>query len=690
MYRIILRESPDTADALYLLGVISHQTGQPAEAVELLQSAISIAPGESRYHNLLGLDLMALGRVDEAETSFRHAITLDDSSESYNNLGVLLTQGRRWDEALAAFQQALARAPGDAGAHFNAGNAHRGKGEPDAAVECFRRAVEIDPQDWCSLSALGQTLQTLARPEEAVPFLRSAIGQKSDDPELWCALGDALQSVRELPAADAAYRRSLELNPELSRAWYSAGCARGAQDDYAAAAICFQKALEIHPHWPEVQHNLGGVLFKLGQVEEALAQFRQSAAGGNPAMSHAAIAVIIPGSPASDNRAIYEARRAWALKNLPSLPKAPIGTSSTGKLRIGYVSSFFPDHNWMKPVWGLINHHDRECFEVHLFSDAPASRVRHGYRPHAQDQFHNTTELSNQALADLIRAAPIDLLIDLNGYSTMHRLPLFAMRPAPVIVGWFNMFATTGIPAYDYLIGDDVVIPLDEEKFYCERIVRVPGSYLTFEVTYPVPPVSDSPYLRNRSITFGCLAPQYKITREVIEVWSKILQQVPESSLMLKNRALGSSATRDFVRALFDSHGIASQRVRFSGPSGHYEFLEAYGGIDIALDTFPYSGGTTTTEAIWQGVPVITFTGDRWVSRTSASILSAGGLGELVGRNVADYVTLAISLAESPDRLAELRPTMRARLGDSSVCDTQPFARNMEALYRRMWADQTG
>ena len=335
----------------------------------------------------------------------------------------------------------------------------------------------------------------------------------------------------------------------------------------------------------------------------------------------------------------------------------------------------------MKPVWGLINHHDRSQFEVHLFSDAPVSRIQYGYRAHLQDKFYDTTGLSNEALALEIEHAGVDLLVDLNGYSTMGRLPLFTMRPAPVVAGWFNMYATTGIAGYDYLIGDDLVIPPQEEKFYCEKILRVPGSYLTFEVTYPVPPVSDPPCLTNPAITFGCLASQYKITNEVIAAWSNVLHQVPNSTLLLKNAALGSPDVREFVHGLFELHHISPERVHLEGPSDHYEFLETYGRIDIALDTFPYNGGTTTTEAIWQGVPVVAFSGDRWVARTSASILRTAALGELVGQTLEDYISLAVSLANSPDRLCDLRRNMRSRLRASPVCDTETFARNMESLY---------
>jgi protein O-GlcNAc transferase len=690
LYQKVLKASPGQTDALYLLGVIAHQTGYHAQAVELNCRALAITPDDVRCYNVLGLALMELGRDGEAEASFQQAISLDSNPEVHNNLGTLWKKQGRLDDAIRAYRQALAQSPGYANAHYNLGNAYRDQKEMESAARCFQRAVNADPGHASALVGLGQVLQALQRAGEAVPFLERALVLIPDDADLYCDLGDALQTLGQLPGAINQYRKALECNPRLSRAWYSAGCAESSRNEYAAASLCFPRALDSDPSRREAQHNLGHSLFKLGQVGEAMTLFRQAATAGDPEAAQAAIAVIIPGDPGSDNQAVLEARRTWAEGHLP--PPRPAErfshsvTSSDRPLRVGYVSAFFQDHNWMKPVWGLIHRHDRQRFEVHLFSDAPASAVLHGYRRHAQDQFHDISGLSAEAAADRIEQAAIDVLVDLNGYSATGRLPLFARRPAPVIVSWFNMYATSGMPCYDYLVGDDVVIPQEEERFYSEKIVRVPGSYLTFEVTYPVPAVAPAPCSAGRAITFGCLAPQYKITKDVIGAWSTILRQVPKSSLILKNSALGSPGNRRFVYGLFETCNISPERVRLEGPSDHYRFLQTYDQIDIALDTFPYNGGTTTTEAIWQGVPVVTFWGNRWVSRISASILRAGGLGEFVGQGLEDYVSLALRLANSPDtpdRLQDLRRMMRFRLLASPVCDTRSFARNMERLYAR-------
>jgi predicted O-linked N-acetylglucosamine transferase (SPINDLY family) len=342
----------------------------------------------------------------------------------------------------------------------------------------------------------------------------------------------------------------------------------------------------------------------------------------------------------------------------------------------------------MKPVWGLINRHDRERFEIHLFSDAPESRVEHGYRKHPADRFHDISGLGHDDVARLVEAQGIDLLVDLNGYSRAPRLAVFARRPAPVLVSWFNMFAPPGMGCFDLLIGDGHVIPPAEEAEYGVPIGRVAGSYLTFEVDYPVPEVAPAPCLARGGVTFGCLAPQYKITTEVVEAWARILHGSPGSRLILKSVVLGSAANRAFVRGLFDRPGIPDDRVELDGPAEHHAFLEKYAEVDVALDTFPYNGGTTTMEALWQGVPVLTFDGDRWASRISASLLRNAGLPEFVAPDLEGYVRAAVDLANAPDtpaRLGALRRTLRDRLRCAPVCDVRSFAAEMERHYLRLW-----
>jgi protein O-GlcNAc transferase len=691
LYREVLALEPAQTDALYLLGLLAHQKGEPARAVGLIEQSLAIAPEQPQCRNVLGLALMQMGRLEESAAAFGAAIALDPAPEFYNNLGNLRREQGRFDDAIVAYGRAVELQADFADAHYNLGNALRGAGRLEEAAEAFRRAIALEPNHAHALAALGQVLAGAHRPAEALPYLQRAVALVRDDAELYCDVGDVLQKLGRRREAVARYQKAIRANARLARPWFAAGCAEKDDGDYASAALCFGKAVGIAPEWAAAHHNLADALFNLGRVDEALGQFRRAESGGAGELPRAMIAVIIPGAAGADHRAILEARRNWAEQDLPrERPAARFEgrkTARDGRLRVGYVSSFFPRDNWMKPVWGLINRHDRGRFAVHLFSDGPEAQIRHGYRRRADDCFHDISGLSNEQAADAMERAGIDLLLDLNGYSRIARLGLVALRPAPRAAAWFNMYGTSGMAAFDYLVGDGEVIRPEDEAFYQERIVRVPGSCLTFEVAYPVPPVAAPPCVTSQAITFGCLCSQYKITAEVARAWSRILQQAPGSRLLLRNATLGSAGVRQWVEGMLGSHGIAADRVQLLGPAEHFQFLETYSQIDVALDTFPYNGGTTTTEAIWQGVPVVSWRGDRWAARTSASILRAGGLGEFVAESVEGYVALAVRLATSAgaaEKLAELRRTMRAHLAASAVCDTAGFARNMESLYERM------
>jgi predicted O-linked N-acetylglucosamine transferase (SPINDLY family) len=497
----------------------------------------------------------------------------------------------------------------------------------------------------------------------------------------------------KLEEALVAYREAVRLDERFHAAWYAQGCAWETKGEDATALACFEKAVSLAPDHAESQHNLGNVLHKLGLADEAIARFRAAIVPGKEFLPRTAIATVIPGSPSADNRAVLEARREWAQTHLPPpdrtrrFRRAPIHDRP---LRVGYLSSFFQSRNWMKPVWGLVNHHDRARFEVHLFSDGPEAPCRPCYGKHPADRFHDISGLSNRAAAERIEEAELDLLVDLNAYSRVDRLAVVALRPAPIVVGWFNLYATSGMACYDYLIGDQGVVPPEEEVFYVEKVLRVPGCYLSFEVLYAVPEVVEPPVLSAGSLTFGCLASQYKITPPVVDAWSRILLRLPGSRLFVKNATLDGEANREFLARRFERCGVARDRIAMEGGAEHSEYLAAYGHVDLALDTFPYNGGTTTSEALWQGVPVLTFRGDRWAARQSSSILRTAGLSEFVAEDLDDYVQRAVALAHAPDtprRLAQLRRGMRSQLARSALCDTASFAGNMERLYARMVAE---
>jgi predicted O-linked N-acetylglucosamine transferase (SPINDLY family) len=343
----------------------------------------------------------------------------------------------------------------------------------------------------------------------------------------------------------------------------------------------------------------------------------------------------------------------------------------------------------MKPVWALINHHDRNQYHVHLLSDSPPGREMLGYRTDSRDKMINVRGLGNPELCELIQSARIDVLVDLNAYSSPDRLTLFLRRPAPVVIAWFNMYATSGLPGIDYIIGDDQVAYSGEERFFCEQVLRLPLSYLTFEVSHPVPPVEISPCLKSGTFTFGSLVSQYKITPPVLDAWAQILKRSEKTQFLIANAALKSPYNREYLLGQFAHRGVAEERVVLEGPEDHLTFLQKYNRIDLALDAFPYNGGTTTMEALWQGVPVLSLKGDRWASRTSQSLLNNVPLARFIASDPEEYIALAVKYAKDPNPLGELRQHLRELLLSSSVTDGRTLAIQMENLYQKVLQRRT-
>jgi predicted O-linked N-acetylglucosamine transferase (SPINDLY family) len=408
-----------------------------------------------------------------------------------------------------------------------------------------------------------------------------------------------------------------------------------------------------------------------------------------------ALASILPGCPTAGHEEVLRVRRelaAWlaAGRGGAPLPPRPPRPPPRERIRVGYLSSWFPAANYMKPVYGLLNAHDRRAVEIHLFSDAPPDAPFPGYRPGPGDRVHPVAGFENDAVAEAVRLAGIDVLVDLNGASSPGRLGLFLAPCAPVVLAWFNQYATSGLPGIDGIVGDGEVVRPEEERFYSERVFRLPLSYLTFEVTHPAPPVAPPPAATGGPLRFGSLVSAYKLTDPTLDLWAEVLSAAPGSRLVLANSALGKECNRLRLADRFASRGIGADRLEMLGPAPHREFLAYNDRIDVALDAFPNNGGTTTMEAFWQGVPVLSYSGDRWAGRTTASIARRSPAAEFVRGDAKDLAAFAGALATdpaTPARLAALRRTLRADLARSSACDTPSLARAMESLYRLALAD---
>ena len=502
---------------------------------------------------------------------------------------------------------------------------------------------------------------------------------------------DALLVAGDFDAATDAYRRVIGVDRDNATAWHGLGSARLGARAYGAAAAALHHAVRLRPDDSGAWSLLAETLFNLGEIDRSIEAYRRAMADASlRAAAEGDIAIMVPASSRAGNADVLATRHAYGRRLAAGVARVerPRRPPSQGKLRIGYVSGFFDKPNWMKPVYGVINHHDRDRFEVHLVSLGGDPSALAGYVDRDSDVIWPVAGLDDERVARLLAEAGIDVLVDLNAYSAPLWLRLFLRRPAPVQLGWFNCFATSGLDCFDGIVGDATVIPRAEEGFYTERVLRVGGTYLAFEVPYEVPDLAPPPCLRNGGrLTFGALASAYKWTDITLDLWARLLRSAPASRLLVRAAALADPSNRDHLQARFAARGIAGEQLELEGGADHTEFLRTYDRIDVALDTFPYNGGTTTTEALWQGVPVLTYVGDRWAARTSASLLRAAGLDDWIASDEDDLLAKARALAQdpaTPARLASLRAGMRDRLAASAACDTAGLCRDLEQLYRQL------
>ncbi len=519
------------------------------------------------------------------------------------------------------------------------------------------------------LARRGRELLQAGKASEALELLQQAASRAPQSPEIQEDLAEAYRQAGKLLPALRAFDRVIELGAASATTWRRTANTLADAGEFAQAIGAYEHSLEKDPSSAEAHHNLARALYRLGQIERAVRASPGSASCSEAIDPWLSLATVMPGCPSADNRRIMEVRRAFASRLKESQPaksqrRANRRKRSGEPLRLAYLSSFFDQANYMKPVWGLVNHHDRTRFHVTLLRDSPAARGMPGYEPRCEDQVLETSGLGNEELISAIADARIDILIDLNGYSAPERLGLFLQPVAPITVAWFKMYATSALPGIDFLVGDDATVRQDELPYYTEQVLCLPLSYLTFQVGHPSPPVVEPPCIRNGYLSFGSLATQYKICPAVVAAWAEILRRARRLRLVLGNSTLKSIHNRQYVADQFAILGVEKDRLTLFGPADHYRFLQYYDQIDVALDAFPYNGGTTTMEAIWQGVPVLTFDGDRWASRTSQSLLRRTVLGDFVAGDARAMVEMRASPTTLPP-LQKRSPGCGDRCGKS-------------------------
>jgi protein O-GlcNAc transferase len=656
LYEDVCRTDPRDAQAWSTLAAIHGLLDQHTEVIRCGKRAIEIEPGDAIAHNNLSAAYLMLGRCGEAEASARRALEIvPNQANALVNLGNALCSLGRIDEAVATHESALRLNPGDADAQVGLGLARAAQGRFDSAIAHYNEALRLNPRLRSALVALGRTLKTLGQHDAAAAAFRQAIALKHDDGAAWNGLGITLL----------------------------------AQGAVTEAVDCFERVPRNSAEALAAQTNRARALSVQGCYEEAVASLREAIRlDPQPEAAWTSLLFALSYTPGVDPATVFKEHVAWGNTHArtPASPRDGISTDPERPLRVGYVSPDFREHSVRYFIEPILAHHDPAAVEVFCYAnlaipDTATERFRRTCR-HWRDIFGK----SDEQAVELIRRDGIDILVDLAGHTGDSRLLLFARKPAPVQVSYLGYPNTSGLPQIDYRLTDEWADPPGQEAFHTETLVRLSHGFLCYQPPSTAPAVEPPPVLRQGHVTFGSFNAPHKINQAVMDLWAAVLRETPGSRLVLKNRALRDTPTRERYLARLAEGGISADRVELIGwLDSSADHLALYHRIDIALDTFPYCGTTTTCEALWMGVPVVTLVGARHIERVGFSLLTQVGLPELAATDGNDYVRIAVELSGDAERLATLRYGLRERMRQSPLCDAEGFTRSLETAYRQMW-----
>jgi predicted O-linked N-acetylglucosamine transferase (SPINDLY family) len=681
---------PQDAHAHSLLGSALCALGRAAEAEARQRRALALAPADPLVLNNLGVALAALGRHDEAAEAFARSLQASPGeADTLCNLAAARQAQGRGGEALTLSREALRRAPHLAEAHNNLGNLLRSAGQAHEAEDCYRRALLLAPRFALAALNLAALLVARGRLAEAEHAYRQALSAAPDNAGAHHRLGHVLLLRGRLHEALAAAREACRLAPADAEAANDLGNVLQALTEADAAEASYRRALTLRPGWAMPAHNLGVTLLNQGRIQESRAALDEARrlAPDDP-VTQATYAGALHYHPDVTPAELLAEHRAWAERHAPAGLAGPEHANKPDperRLRVGYVSPDLRRHAVAFFLAPILVHHDPAQVEVFCYAQVAAPDERTAQLRSLAHHWRDTVGVSDEDLAAQIRADGIDVLVDLAGHMAGGRLLAFARRPAPVQIGYLGYPGTTGLPAVGYRLTDPVADPPGEPPCHSEELVRLPGCFCCYEPPTGTPWDDAPPPKPSGPVTFGALHKLAKLNDAVLDAWCRILQDVPESRLLVARDVL-RGPTADAWRQRFARRGLGPERVLLervvAEGLGH---LALYGRIDVALDAWPYGGHTSACEALWTGVPVVTLRGDRFAARTVASALTTVGLPDLIADDAAGYRRLAVELARDEQRRARLRQELRPRLLASPLCDGAAFTRGLEAAYRVLW-----
>jgi protein O-GlcNAc transferase len=595
------------------------------------------------------------GDRDGAISFLRDIIAIEPTNaDALNNLGLLLFESGAIDQAIDYYTKAIGSNPFSAEAHCNYATALHAKGRMAQAERNFARAIEL----------------------------------KKGLVEAYLGLSGIKETAGDFESAKNLLCDALRIRPDNAIAYFRLGTIMREWDQLDHAIACFRNTIRLNPDHILALNNLGETLQAAGEIEESEKCFRKVIAlDPDNNVAHSNLFISMNYNPAYSPREIFNAHCRWGERVVCRTGSDRIFANVNDperKIRLGYCSSDFCNHPAASFLDPVLKNHDHERFEIICYSQGIIRDSATESFKRLADGWREIRVLTDDAAAQLIRTDAIDILIDCTGHMGDNRLPLFARKSAPVQVSWIGYPNSTGLPTIDFRFADKTTDPPDEEHLYSEKLVYLENGFCCFEPPQNAPAVTSLPAARTGAITFGSLHNVARLNNEVISLWSMTLKQIPRSNLFIFRTTLNDEIISRITQA-FAAQGIDAARVTFAKklpPGGH---LAVYDQIDIALDTFPWSGHTTACQALWMGVPVITLKGNRHAGRMVASVLTQVGLADTIAETPDAFISIAKSLSSDLSRLGNLRAALRERMQASRLCDGSAFANIVEREYRVMW-----
>lgn len=687
-YRQIIAEVQDHADAWNGLAILEWQRGHLEDALSHAASAVRYGPGVWRFQQTRGLIASAMGNPSEAANAFTQASTLSpNSQEAWSGLAQALQALQRLDEALAAYRRAQSLGPLTADLANNFGLALTMARRLDEAVAVLRQGLTLAPARGELWYNLGNALSLQGASSEAIDAYRESLKIDPKNTKALLNLGNVLRARREFNAAIESYDKALAIDARNHDGYNNLGAAlwTAGRPDEALAAL--RRAVELRPDSSAAHNNLGNVLKDTGRLDAAIAAFRRAAdlAPQDP-LPHSNLLYSLYFHPDYDEAAILKEAKQWAQAHAPPAAAPAMRRTSVSpshrKLHIGYVSPDFREHCQSLFTLPLLAHHDHDEFKIHCYAQLPAPDAVSTRIEGMADVWRPIQTLSDDALEVMIRADEIDILVDLTMHMSNGRPLLFARKPAPVQVAWLAYPGTTGQTAIDVRLTDPWLDPVEfDQHRYVERSIRLPSTFWCYDPGAETPSVNSLPALAAGYVTFGCLNNFCKVSDLSLRLWGRIMAATPNSRIILL-AAPGEHRSR--VVNTLQEFAIAAERIEFVPYQPRQVYLETYRRIDLCLDTLPYNGHTTSLDAYWMGVPVVTRVGRTVVGRAGWSQLNNLKLPHLAAFEDESFIDEAVQLASDLTALSALRATLRERMRASPLMDAAAFAAAIESVYRQV------